>query len=145
MSVVSLNDQIKNLQQLINQHDVMSTIISTSFTRLLTVLNHPMIETSGDINELYHHCRTNLKFNQESLDECNRDIESLLKVMMIGRNSDDRITKVACECSDNESMNVEVSIISDNERPSLIEDDELTPEQLAAFNVRISHCEIIPS
>lgn len=168
---MSLDQQIKKLQRLIHDRDLWSRAIETSFSRLITMIHYNSeIEIRSDLNELYRRHQSDLKLKQESLDKCNRDIESLLKIMMRDESSDDKITKMILKCDNYEfteddceeltleqlarinpiiSLN-EVDVIATPPTKSftqlLLDDcDELTPEQLTALEVRIAHNKTVPS
>lgn len=126
---MSLDEQVKKLQQLIQDRSRLNLDIETSFSQLLnTVQYDPSIRTRSDIVVLYHTHRLNNTRKQESLNKCNRDIESLLKTTVRGGSQDDKINKMT------DVNPITQAIDNSNSRPRLLTEDELLWHQEELFN-----------
>ena len=134
---MSLDNQVKKLQQLIDNRSRLSLEIDTSYDRLMTMIRYdPTIGVRGDLSQLYRQHQADQKLNEESFTKCNRDIGSLLKIMMRGGSSEDRIAKM----TDINPITQAMDRINNIPYEFLIDDnsDELTLEQLAVRNPIIS-------
>ena len=82
------SDQLDQLQQLIGYRNSLSNGINTSLRSIYSIISNPKIPNG--IEELYPHHRVNLEVDQQALNQCDREIEELLKVITENCKQSDR-------------------------------------------------------